>query len=315
MKLSIIIPVYNLEEYISSTIASIQASHFSYDYEILIINDGSTDKSEEKIKKLQSNNSKIRIVTIKNEGVSNARNIGLQMARGEYITFVDGDDEIEPDFYETAIKEIDTGGYDWIQGNFRIIEAGKEYYYQKVCIEEVIEKREIMLKKFCGVGKIIHNNVWGKVYRADLAKSIMFDRNISIAEDQKYIFDVINMSNKIKLLSCDAYRYYQREVSAMHTASDDSLLDQIEVCRYMKEHVEFEDIQTDIEKNEILRWVELYKRNAKEKESVKKYCKELRAFNLKRIRSKFSKKELMIIRFIRYTPRIAASIICLRGKF
>ena len=117
MKLSIIVPVYNLEKYIAKTLDSLLSIRFSYDYEIIVVNDGSTDASETVIRDYQQKTDKIRLFTIENGGVSNARNVGIHHAQGQYITFMDGDDTVEPDFYEKAVAELDAGGYDFVQGN------------------------------------------------------------------------------------------------------------------------------------------------------------------------------------------------------
>ena len=164
MKLSIIVPVYNLEDYIAATLDSLLSIHFSSNYEIVVINDGSTDGSESVIRDYQQKQSRIVLYSIKNQGVSNARNVGISKATGEYITFVDGDDTVEPDFFEKAVQELDRDGYDFVQGNFRIIDSSNASYMQFVSEDTVISEREIMLDKLFGLEKLIHNAVWGKVY-------------------------------------------------------------------------------------------------------------------------------------------------------
>ena len=90
MKLSIIVPVYNLENYISTTLESLLSIRFSFDYEIVVINDGSVDESESIIHGYQKKYGQITLYSIEHQGVSNARNIGISKASGEYISFVDG---------------------------------------------------------------------------------------------------------------------------------------------------------------------------------------------------------------------------------
>ena len=80
-----------------------------------------------------------------------------------------------------------------------------------------------MLDKLFGLEKLIHNAVWGKVYRAEIIKNILFDRTIKIAEDQKFVFDVIEKSKKIKLLSCVGYNYLQRNSSYSHINNEELL--------------------------------------------------------------------------------------------
>ena len=314
MKLSIIIPVYNLEKYIAYTLKSVTSIRFSYSYEILVINDGSADKSEDVIKEFMKENPQIRLVTINNGGVSNARNVGLQMAQGEYISFVDGDDQVEPDFFETAVKELDAGGYDFVQGNMLLLgETGIQY--RQNLSTEVIEDKETMLRKLCGTHKIILNNAWGKVFRATLATSVEFDTSIRIGEDLKYVFDIINEATKIKLLSCDAYRYYMRNTSATHSSNDEGRLDEIAVYRYMEENIEQEDIRSGVEYWELLKWLSLYVKNIQGKNIAEKYWQEIKHFDMKNARKNLTTTELIKIELVRYVPFLSSRLILLKDEF
>lgn len=251
MKLSIIVPVYNLENYIVTTLESLLSIHFSSAYEIIVINDGSTDDSESIIRGYQRTHNQITLYSIKNQGVSNARNIGISSARGEYITFVDGDDTVEPDFFEKAIQELDEGGYDFVQGNYKKIDGDNTSYEQFVSEDVVITEKDIMLDKLFGLEKLIHNAVWGKVYRAEIIKDIIFDRSIKIAEDQKFVFDVIEKAKKIKLLSCVGYNYLQRNTSAMHDVNMNTDIDKLKVFSYCKNNIKNNNILLHIERHEL----------------------------------------------------------------
>lgn len=258
MKLSIIVPVYNLENYIAATLESLLSIRFSFDFEIIVINDGSTDGSESVIRDYQQKQSQIILYTIENQGVSNARNIGISSARGEYITFVDGDDTVEPDFFERAVQELDGGAYDFVQGNYRIIDGDNTSYGQFVSEDVVITEKDIMLENLFGLEKLIYNAVWGKVYRAKIIMDILFDRTIKIAEDQKFVFDVIEKSKKIKLLSCVGYNYLQRNTSAMHDANIYIDLDNLKVLSYYKKRVTNNSILLNIERRELLTLLDMY---------------------------------------------------------
>ena len=257
MKLSIIVPVYNLENYISTTLESLLSIRFSYDYEIVVINDGSSDDSESIIRRYQRIHSQIALYTIENQGVSNARNVAISKASGEYITFVDGDDTVEPDFFEKAIQELDRCGYDFVQGNFKIVDGDDTSFEQFVSEDVVITEKDIMLEKLFGLEKIIHA-VWGKVYRTEIIKDILFDRTIKIAEDQKFVFDVIEKAKKIKLLSCVGYNYYQRNTSAMHDVNINRDLDKLKVLSYCKTRVTNNRIMQSIERHELQTLLDMY---------------------------------------------------------
>ena len=258
MKLSIIVPVYNLENYIATTLESLLSIRFSSNYEIVVINDGSTDDSESIIRGYQRTHDQIVLYSIENQGVSNARNVAISKASGEYITFVDGDDTVEPDFFEKAVQELDRGGYDFVQGNYKIIDGDYISYKQFVSEDMIITEKDIMLEKLFGLEKLIHNAVWGKVYRAEIIKDTLFDRAIKIAEDQKFVFDVIEKSKKIKLLSCVGYNYFQRSTSAMHDVNINRDVDKLKVLSYCKKRVGNNGILHNIERHELLTLLDMY---------------------------------------------------------
>lgn len=102
-KISIIVPVYNVELFLHKCIISILSQTFK-DFELILINDGSTDKSGEICDVYSQKDSRIKVIHKKNEGQSSARNKGLEIARGDYIGFVDSDDWIEQDMYKTLYE-------------------------------------------------------------------------------------------------------------------------------------------------------------------------------------------------------------------
>lgn len=109
MKISIIVPVYNVDQYITDCLDSLRQQDFS-DYEIILIDDGSTDTSGEICDDFEKIDNRIRVIHQKNEGVSSARNIGLQMAKGDYIVFMDPDDWANPDYISSMAGCMKPGG-------------------------------------------------------------------------------------------------------------------------------------------------------------------------------------------------------------
>ena len=247
MKLSIIVPVYNLENYIATTLESLLSIHFSSDYEIIVINDGSRDESESVIRTYQLKYSQIILYSLENQGVSNARNVGISKATGEYITFVDGDDTVEPGFFEKAVSELDKGGYDFVQGNFIIIDGDKQLHAQYTETDKEICDKKTMMELFFSPDKKIHNTVWGKIFRAEVVRRVSFDTSLAVAEDQKYVFDVLRIAKKIKILKDVCIHYYQRESSATHTFSIAKERGKIDVLDYCESHIMYSDITTFIE--------------------------------------------------------------------
>lgn len=280
MKLSIIIPVYNLGNYITCLLSSLCALCFPYEYEILIINDGSNDDTAEIVERYQINNSRIKLITIENGGVSNARNIGLRNAVGEYITFVDGDDYVDPDFFYYAINEMDTERYDFVQINHRVIDNGVKRDKLFVQNDTVISNRTQMIHSLIGKEKIICNAVWGKVYRSDVIKDLRFDTELSIAEDKKFVFDVIKCSQKIKLLKFIGYNYIKRPNSAMKGEIRANFCDNLRVLEYIKENSNSSFLLADIERQELLILMGLYHLNLCEDKDNRKYYSMIQTLNI-----------------------------------
>lgn len=314
MKLSIIVPVYNLESYIATTLDSLLSICFSDEYEIIVINDGSTDGSESVIRDYQNLHSRVVLYTTENKGVSDARNFGIRKATGEYITFVDGDDTVEPDFFEKAVQELDGGGYDFVQGNYRIIDGDNTSYGQFVSEDVVITEKDIMLENLFGLEKLIYNAVWGKVYRAKIIMDILFDRTIKIAEDQKFVFDVIEKSKKIKLLSCVGYYYLQRNTSAMHEVNINRDIDRLKVLSYCKNRVGNNSILQSIERHELLALLDMYsvivRNGGDSRECYERICK----WDIKPIWYNFSNKERLKIFLFKHARFIYDFIIRKRHK-
>lgn len=124
-KVSIIIPLYNKSKYISKTIDSIQEQQFK-DYELIVVNDGSTDNSLEIVKQYAEYDTRIHVLDISNGGVSNARNVGLKYAHGEWIQFLDGDDLINKEYLSNAIDIIENKNVDILFTDFWMVDEDRK---------------------------------------------------------------------------------------------------------------------------------------------------------------------------------------------
>lgn len=121
-KVSVIVPVYNVEEYIRECIKSIQVQTYS-NLEIIVVNDGTKDKSIEIIKDLIKTDSRIRVISQPNQGLSAARNTGIENATGKYVAMIDSDDKIKPDFIKHLFDVADSQSADIVRGWFRDFEG------------------------------------------------------------------------------------------------------------------------------------------------------------------------------------------------
>ena len=207
--LSVIIPVYNAEKYIKETLSSILNSTFK-DFEIIAVDDGSTDSSAELLDDVSEQDRRIKVHHQCNKGVSNARNTGLDLAQGEYITFVDADDVIEADYLQSAMQSIIARNADICCTSIKMFDEVRggylplSYKHEK----ELYEGKE--LDQICakyvfwrGLGC-----VWGKIYRRDSIGDIRFAEDIYRMEDVIFALDVFERANTC--LFCDdagAYIY------------------------------------------------------------------------------------------------------------
>ena len=168
VKVSIIVPAYNLEDYIEPCLDSL-VNQTLKEIEIIVINDGSTDSTQEKIEKFAQQDSRIIPLVLENGGVSNARNQGLNIAKGEYIGFVDGDDWVDNDFFEKLYHSAKNNAADISVAN--ILKHKKQQtrfnlQYKKEKIANTIDEKI----KICKDRKSRFFYIWHRLYKASLLK-------------------------------------------------------------------------------------------------------------------------------------------------
>ena len=160
--ISVIVPVYNVEKYLSQCADSILSQDYS-DLEVIFIDDGSTDASGQICDQYAEKDPRVRVIHQKNGGAAAAKNAGLRMASGKYLSFVDSDDYLEPNVYGGLVRTLLDTGADVVQGSFREIYRNRAEE-QRVS-EETLEGYEYLLrfpKDFsCAL-------LWNKLYRREL---------------------------------------------------------------------------------------------------------------------------------------------------
>lgn len=203
---SIIIPAYNAEKTIEKCLRSVLEQTYSH-FELIVVNDGSQDDSLAICKRFESEDDRITVVDKPNEGVSAARNKGIDMAKGEYIMFIDADDWIDRDYLETmtsAIGEADISISSFVQE----YGAGAVERPYKKALNRDLSGEEIMgaFAKDCIDCKIYTYLVWGKLYRRTSIGEVRFVRQ-AYSEDAVFIREVISRCNKISFIQNEGYHY------------------------------------------------------------------------------------------------------------
>lgn len=214
--ISVIIPIYNAETTLRRCVDSV-LSQRETDLEVLLIDDGSEDGSG-MIAEAYRSDPRVRIFHKKNGGLPSARNYGLDRANGEYISFVDADDWIEPDTYKIIqlfCEDVCVFGY---SKDF----SGKTQSYKPVDIPETIGGEEAVRRLI--VDASINHGVWNKLYRRFLFDGIRFPDG-AVYEDIRTTYKVLSKANRIVLIPDVLYHYVQYKGSIIHNSSVRNHLD------------------------------------------------------------------------------------------
>ena len=215
-KISIIVPVYNVENYLKNCIDSILTQTFK-DFELILVNDGSTDNSLSICESYKAIDNRIKIVNKKNGGLSSARNAGLDIAAGEYIGFVDSDDYIHPQMYEILYNEIIKNKADISMCDFeKVYEFDKKLLESSfiLCDEIDILNNKEALYELGGKNGVTYVVAWNKLYKRELFKDVKFKEGI-IHEDEYIIHRLLYQVNKLVYIKEKLHFYLQREGSIM----------------------------------------------------------------------------------------------------
>lgn len=199
-KISIIVPVYNVEKYLSCCLDSIKAQTFT-DWECILVDDGSSDKSGKICDEYANLDNRFVVIHQKNSGVSVARNRGIDIAKGEWITFVDSDDWIELETFDVVSKK-------GININTDIICYDMQKVYENGR-KEVIPFRNISICKNFIKFPTYMNSLCNKVIRRDLFldNHIFFNENIIVAEDLDVSFKLFTKAKSVYFLDTVFYNY------------------------------------------------------------------------------------------------------------
>ena len=224
--ISLIIPVYNAECALKRCIESVINQTVFENTEVIIVDDGSTDNSKTIIDNYACDYPNILAVHIENAGVSNARNVGLKTATGEYIAFLDADDYMDKTWLETLLSGFDE--------SVDIVAGGYSAEYPDGSTAKRLPKstckidRKTCVKHFLS-GIDITPNVWDKMFRKTALENVRFNIDYKIAEDKLFVFEVITKSRYTQTVPCAGYHYVLSDSSAMRKEFDENKFHSIAV--------------------------------------------------------------------------------------
>ena len=258
-KISIIVPVYNVENYLERCVESILKQTYT-NFELLLINDGSTDQSGELCDQLVSKNGNIKVFHLKNAGVSNARNVGIQNSTGEWITFVDGDDFITNDYLETLISAVD--GDDSIGfsiGRLHHIKNGQITELPVFSGKEEKWSTEQTMRELLTTSKTSFFPV-AKIFRREIISDFTFNTDYHLAEDALFLTEVLLKTKCTSIFIDKPIYYYDHRQGSATTSVNTHVFDTIEVYKIIVSEVFqiFPQLKTELVNRECWSYITVY---------------------------------------------------------
>lgn len=220
IQFSIIVPAYNLEKFLADCLNSIKNQSFK-SFEVIVVNDGSKDKSSLIAKNISNSDKRFRVLNTKNEGVAAARNLGLENAEGEFVWFIDGDDYIHPEslsiiyslFSKFPLADVVTFGYDITKRRY----DSRFSSFTGSCSCQPIYFECTNRESFENALHFSPPAIWCVCYRRSVAKEVIFKK--ITCEDRFYILESYFYAQSVLHTRIKIYYYYQRDGSNMHNTT------------------------------------------------------------------------------------------------
>lgn len=231
--ISVIVPIYKVENYLSRCIDSLLCQTFS-DFELILVDDGSPDRCGEMCDHYAQIDSRIRVIHKGNGGLSDARNAGLAVAQGDYISFVDSDDWVAPQYLERLLNGLLTARADICE--CEVYRTSGDSCNQATSSKLQAFDSTIALEQLILDGEF-HQYVWNKLYRRETIGNISFPKG-KTNEDEFWTYQVFGKAEKIAKITDVLYNYYQRPNSIMGTGYSLKRLDSLEAKKQRQQYVE-----------------------------------------------------------------------------
>ena len=230
-KISVIVPIYKVEQYLTRCVDSILGQTYQ-NLEVILVDDGSPDRCGEICDEYQSKDSRVRVIHKENGGLSSARNAGLDIATGEYVGFIDSDDRIDPEMYETMVSRMQAD-------HARIVCCGRyDVYGEKTVVglcpteSKVLDAAGYFSVLFAA--KETDVSACDKLYQRELFENIRYPVG-EINEDAAVICPLVHSAQTIAMLDRPMYYYYHRENSITTSFSEKQLI----ISKHAREMADF----------------------------------------------------------------------------
>lgn len=245
--ISIIVPCYNIEKYISKTLESVRNQTFQ-NFEIILIDDGSKDNTGKILDDYSKKDKRIKVIHKINEGVSQARNIGIENAVGEYIYFLDGDDLIEKNLLERANEvfknnkvEIFSFGFNMVYENEEI----KRKYSSEKYNNQVMKSKEFLSLFF--TKKIGQHMCFFIVKRELVQNKIFFTKGLERGEDLEFQIKMLLRDNSVYYDKTSFFKYVSRDGSVVQSKVKLNIFNFLEVLENFRKDIKDKKLKKDLE--------------------------------------------------------------------
>lgn len=225
--ISIIIPVYNVAPYLDECLESVSCQSWK-DFEAILVDDGSTDESRSIAEKWRDCDSRIQVIGITHGGPGKARNAGLDKAKGKYITFIDSDDTVEPDYLKSLLEGLEGGDYD-----FSMMDVSWDGRKLKDAVLSREKAMEGLLYQ-----RASYASAWGKLFKCDLFADERFREDI-LYEDLELMVRLMLRVRQVRLIEANMYNYRKRSDSILGQFSE-KRLDVLKVTRRIIDIIDWE---------------------------------------------------------------------------
>ena len=263
--ISVIVPVYRVEKYLPACIDSILNQTFT-DFELILVDDGSPDRCPEICDETAKRDARVRVIHQANQGLSAARNAGIEAARGAWLSFVDSDDFLAPDFLEMLHDAAVRAGADCALCGVQLTDEAGKKIGQLLSVADGVRTGRSILETLCRAPEIPYLVVWNKLYRRDVFQTLRYPVGMQ-NEDTYLAAELFDTVQTVICVSKPMYFYRQRADSIMHTAVTTRNLDRMwafEHCFAYFEARGLEALMPDAEKKMFAKLTGVYYRLPKE---------------------------------------------------
>ena len=249
--ISIIVPIYNKEDYLPQCLDSIINQSYT-NFEVLLVNDGSTDSSGIICQEYAERDSRFRYIEKENGGVSSARNLGLERSEGAYITFIDSDDWVEFNYLEVLYNALRENNADVAISSYKSYYLDGKFYLRVYSSQEEEflrigkRNRDVFLEEFPKLGKLNHDFhcIASKLFKRELLESQKFDESINYGEDLYFFFNLYLKMQSIIYVKEATYIYRQHGTNITLNFTESLALQEIQIHEQILKSAESQGIAT-----------------------------------------------------------------------